>query len=150
MLVSLILTSCENKTALRDRTAVAYVTNHFNHSFYEEYLEIKDVEIVDENIRYEEVYDMELHTLTVNTTLDIKEGYIVAKHRLANFLEVNRSWKEQRQRQIDEAEDEEEINKIKEHYSKHLFDKGVHTIPISVQLTWNETEDRWMVLFMHV
>lgn len=150
MLVSLILTSCENKTAVRDRTAVTYVTNHFNHSNYEEYLELKDVEVVDERINYNEVYDMEFHVLTVNTTLDIKESFVVAKHRLANFLEIDRSWKAERQRRIDEAENEEEIQKIKEYYLEHLFDKGVHTVPIRVELTWNETEDRWMVLFMQL
>jgi len=150
ILVFLAAVSCDSKNAMRDRTAISYISNHFSHSYYEGYLTLKNVEIVDERVVYDEVYDMEVHTLTIAANLDIIKSYVVGNFRLGNFLEIDESWSIEMQRRIDNAENEEEIEQIKETYSQYTFEKGLQKIRASLDLTWNETEGRWMVLNMRL
>ncbi len=150
LLVTSITVSCDRKINLRDRTAVAYVTDHFSHSYYADYLTLVDVEIVDERVIYESAYEMEVHTLQLLTAVDIKESYVVGNFRFGNFLEIDESWSIEMQRRINNAESEEEIEQIKETYSQYTFEKGFQKIRASLDLTWNETEGRWMVLNMRL
>ena len=145
-----IIASCSREDSLRDRTAIDYITNHFNHSHYKDYLTLMNVEVVDERVIHEKVFDMELHTLTLIATVDINESYVVSNIKYGKFLEIDRSWAEEAQMRINEAESDEQIEKIRETYLQYTFEKGVQGIKIRLRLTWNETEGRWMVLSMYL
>ena len=145
-----VIVSCSRNDNLRDSTAIAYITNHFNHSHYEEHLTMLGVKIVDERVIHERVFDMEIHTLMLQVTVDIKENYVVSKMKYGNFLEINRSWSEEAKMRINEADSEEAVERVRENYSEYAFEKGVQTINVKLRLTWNETEGRWMVLSMYI
>ena len=145
---SLTLVSCNQEGNLRDRAAVRHVENHFNNSHYDGYLELQDVEVTDEIVDQDRTFDMEVHELTLIANVDIKESYVVSKFHFGNFLEIDESWSKERQRRLDEAESEDQIHEIKETYLRHAFEKGEQSIEVKLSLTFNETEDRWMVLNM--
>jgi len=145
-----VIVSCSRNDNLRDRTAIAYITDHFNHSHYDEHLTMLDVKIVDERVIHERMFDMEIHTLMLQATIDVKENYVLSKMKYGNFLEINRSWSEEAKMRINEADSEEAVERVRENYSEYAFEKGVQTINVKLRLTWNETEGRWMVLSMYI
>ncbi len=145
---SLTLVSCNRESNLRDRTAVRHVENHFDNSHYDGYLELKDVEVANEIIDHDRTFDMEVHELTLIANVEVEESYVIAKFHFGNFFEIDESWREERQRRIDAAESEAKIHEVKETYSRHTFDQGDQSIEVNLSLTWNETEDKWMILNM--